>query len=686
MAADVQKRSVATPEMSPEEYVALTKKVSVGKKVRGDVYVHASAVPRLPAPLRELLEAEARDELENGYNVVKFHRGAARISLLSYPRFRDDAFPALAKSLTVDLVEGKRQLRTYKQTGNPPILHRKETLLPADDPDVPQLRELTEAVERAGLFADAGTIGRRRAWEKRLEERGFIVKGHELVATGSASDGNAARAAQPVARYRTAIKRHGLSVPVQALADHGFLDGQYTLFDYGCGRGDDVRVLQANGVDATGWDPNFRPDQERIEADVVNLGFVLNVIEDPRERREALRGAFGLARRVLVASVMIAGRATIDQFEQFGDGVITKRNTFQKYFSQSDFRTYLESTLGAQPIALGPGVFFVFKDALDEQVFLLERQKSRRRPLFVIPEASDDTDEKRRAVLETNKDLLTAYWQRCLDLGRQAKPAEFDASLAVRRLFGSYKQAFSFLVGYFGKDKLEQARRARTDDLLVYFALREFEQRKAYKHLPDVLKRDVKEYFGIYRSAKQQAMELLFSCGRPDVIATACEQANADGLGYLDEGHSLYLHSSQINELPAVLRVYVGCATQLYGDVDRADLVKLHMRSGKVSLMIYDDFDGKPVPLLRERIKIRLRDQLIDFFDYTGEFEPQPLYLRSRFLPADYPRRDEQERFDDALVATELFDLSGFGPGQKEFEDTLSDNQLKIKGFRMVRG
>jgi hypothetical protein len=46
---------------------------------------------------------------------------------------------------------------------------------------------------------------------------------------------------------------------------------------------------------ATGWDPNFRPDADIIEADVVNIGFVINVIEDIDERIEALQKAYSLA-------------------------------------------------------------------------------------------------------------------------------------------------------------------------------------------------------------------------------------------------------------------------------------------------------------------------------------------------------------------------------------------------------
>ena len=48
--------------------------------------------------------------------------------------------------------------------------------------------------------------------------------------------------------------------------------------------------------------------------------------------------------------------------------------------------------------------------------------------------------------------------------------------------------------------------------------------------------------------------------------------------------------------------------------------------------MIYDDWE-KPAPKLTERIKIKLRDQDIDFFDYVPPFEPQPLENKLDYLP-----------------------------------------------------
>src|SRR5262249_3924286 len=161
--------------------------------------------------------------------------------------------------------------------GNPPILHRKETLLPDDHPSRPALAALTAAAERLGLFADPKDIGTRRAWEGRLARLGVRVEGHQLVEVrNAAADGANGARAEPareetsvgtVQRHRTALQRDSLSTPMQALFRHGYLDGRGTVFDYGCGRGDDVRILKALEVDASGWDPHFAPDNDKRQAD-----------------------------------------------------------------------------------------------------------------------------------------------------------------------------------------------------------------------------------------------------------------------------------------------------------------------------------------------------------------------------------------------------------------------------------
>ena len=140
-----------------------------------------------------------------------------------------------------------------------------------------------------------------------------------------------------IERERTALRRAELSSPIQHLLRFGFLDGRHTVFDYGCGRGDDLRLLDEMNVAATGWDPVYQPDGELCPADIVNLGFVLNVIEDANERTRTLKSAFALARKVLVVSVMLGYQSKREQFTAYEDGVRTQRNTFQKYYAQEEF-------------------------------------------------------------------------------------------------------------------------------------------------------------------------------------------------------------------------------------------------------------------------------------------------------------------------------------------------------------
>jgi DNA phosphorothioation-associated putative methyltransferase len=179
------------------------------------------------------------------------------------------------------------------------------------------------------------------------------------------------------ARHLTALQRYGFSAPVQSLARFGFLDGQWSLFDYGCGRGDDVRGLIENGLDAAGWDPYYAADNPVRAAHIVNLGFVINVIEDFEERLEALTRAWSLAETLLVVSVMLANQNDVGG-QRFRDGVMTRRGTFQKYYTQGEIKAFLESALDEEPIPVAPGVLYVFRDKEAEQRFLVDRYRSRR--------------------------------------------------------------------------------------------------------------------------------------------------------------------------------------------------------------------------------------------------------------------------------------------------------------------
>lgn len=674
-------------EYPPVDWTALPRHVealSLGKRVPDGVYLHVDLLPKLPEALRQVVEeARVLARLEpDAFNVVRFTPAGCKVSLLAYPAFHDEAFPALASSCAVDLRARSASLRKYDPSGNPPILHRKELLLPSDHPRAAEYSALTQAVEQRGLFSDARSIGTKRVWEAKLRRLRLLVEGHTLR---EADDSDRTVEDADVHRHRTALQRYSLSAPMQALWRHGLLQGR-TAFDYGCGRGDDVRILEQLGVVARGWDPHFAPKQPRLEADVVNLGYVINVIEDLRERRDALVGAFTLARKVLAVAALIGGRTAYEQHRLFRDGVLTSRNTFQKYFSQQELREYLEETLAREPVAVAPGIFLVFKEDEEEQRFLAARQ-TLARCLTTLPrtERTQRAREARPSRWEQHRELLDDFWQRCVELGRLPKDMEYARLPELRGSVGSPQSVLRRLSEERGEDSLKAARSLRMEDLLVYLALNVFERRKSFGHLPDTVQRDIAGFWGSYAAAREEATRLLFSIAKPTVILEACKASSVQGIGYLDGDHSLQLHTSQVPRLPAVLRVYVSCAARLYGDITTADLVKIHVQSGKLTLMTYDDCEGKALPRLLERVKVNMRTQQVQFFDYGPETPEQLLYNKSRYIPQDFPNYEKQVRFDTALGALGI-DLGGHGPDAVTLHAALArTSRLRVAGFSLRR-
>ena len=670
-------------------YKTLTQSIRIGKHLPDAIYLHISAIPALPNSLQTLL-ADTLKTLQLAqfeYQVIKFAKSDFKLSLLSYPGFFTQEFPVLHSSCTIDLNKGQYRLVSYLDSDNPPILHRKETMLLPEHPEIPALRNLTQQCERAGLFENPKTIGFKRNWERLIKHTGYEVVNGNLLALNETTvptmQAPVSTEEITVHRHKTAIRRYALSTPMQTLSRHEYLNGRYSIFDYGCGQGDDVRELQAHGLNAQGFDPVFAPENPKLPADVVNLGFVINVIEKPKERAECLHSAFVLSQRLLVVSAMLGNETVVSKFRPFGDGVLTQRNTFQKYYTQSELKAYIENTLNTNAITVGPGIFYVFRDALEEQVFLANRFRVRREWRQLTQPSVKIKTHERQNRFEKHRALYEYVWQILLDLGRCPVYQELEQAENIKQAFGSIRKAFDSVLGFYGEQEFVQAKQARIEDLLVYLALEKFSGRKPYTQLPDSLKLDIKAFFGDYKNAQAQATELLFTAGKPDVIYQACEKAKH--LGYLQDHHSLTLHTSLLGKLPPVLRVYVGCATQLYGDVESADLIKIHIRSGKVSLMIYDDFSDKPLPELKERIKIKLRSQEIDFFDYVGEYQPHPLYFKSQYIPSDFKNYEKQRKFDDKLLKIGLFDFSGYGPKRYELDTMLEQNSLAIRGFQLVK-
>lgn len=653
--------------MDFEQFIKWIRELPFGKRLNNAVYVYAESLASMGGELHDFVEEiRTRLAIEPEFNLIKFYLSAFKLSFLSYPGFLEDPHPELKKSLTVDLAAVKARRHDYSNSHNPPILHRKETFLDLNHPLVSRFKALTVEEEAAGLYGEPKIIGFKRNWESLLAAKGLAFAGHKLVkkidTPGTMHEGRAIE----VQRHKTAIARYKFSKPIQTLLENGLLTEGTSLLDYGCGQGDDASRLEQMGFAVTAWDPVYFPAGSKDPADIVNLGFVLNVIEDPTERIEVLHEAYELSRKLLVISALVSSSSTATLGRPYKDGILTSRNTFQKYFRQEELERYIEDALDTSAIAVGLGIFYVFRSPADQQQFLSNR--TRRSINWVdLSRGLRQVRERRPRPgrgdpYEPNKELLDAFWAKMLDLGRIPLKDEFERYDELRTKVGSANKAKNLFVKKFGEETLTKAFELRRNDLQVYLALSNFRKRVPFKHLPASVRRDITTFLGSYQQAFRESQELLFSAGNPDVITQLCDTAVS---GWKDD-QALYVHRNLITELHPVLRIYVGCAGVMYGDLTDVDVIKIHKRSGKISLLKYDDFEGKPLPALHERIKVNLRRQAMDIFDHRSEENQEVLYLKERYVSAEHPGREKWKEFSETLRNLGMNLSVGYGPSQQE--------------------
>jgi hypothetical protein len=426
--------------MDSLKFFKLVKKIKIGKHLPDAIYFHKSAFKNIPSDLAIIIKnvAKALKIKDEEWNLVKVFKKEYKISLLNYPLFFEDSYPSLARSVNIDLSKLEFKIIDFSQSDNPPILHRKETMVPSDHESFEKFRMITKEGEAAGLYENSKSIGFKKSWERVIDQYDYKLVNGRLFKKNCIQEENENK---EIDRHKTALVRYELSAPMKSLARQGFLNGEYTIFDYGCGRGDDLRELEAHGITASGWDPNFRPDVNKTKSDIVNIGYVINVIEDQKERREAIQDAWNITNKLLVISAMLASKSYLAQFTPYKDGVITSRNTFQKYYTQSELKQYIENILQNKATAVSPGIFYVFKDKILEQHFLQNRNKRHyqwQHKTAPIPK----TEENKKALIAEHSELFESFWLACLAYGRCPADDEFSRLNELIDIVGSNKKAF----------------------------------------------------------------------------------------------------------------------------------------------------------------------------------------------------------------------------------------------------
>ena len=470
---------------------------------------------------------------------------------------------------------------------------------------------------------------------------------------------------------KTAISRWSISRPVALALEDGLISKETTFFDYGCGRGGDIRRLHDMGIEVSGWDPAYFPDEERTPADVVNLGYVINVVEDLEERAVILYAAWSLAQRLLIVSARLEWEARQMGGDYQGDGIVTRKRTFQKFYTQEELRDWIKAVLDHDVVAAAPGIFYLFKDPADEQAFVASRV-TRRQPRPAV--RFSETEFK------ANKQLLQPLMDFVSGRGRLPVDGELSAAADIKRVFGGVPRAFSLVRRVTSAEAWDAIRRQRTEDTLVYLALAAFPKRPRFSALPPDLRNDVRAFFGTYKKACEQADALLYTAGNLQAISAACARANVGKL--LPD--ALYVHHTALSRLPSLLRVYEGCARQLTGTVDDATLVKLHRERPKISYLTYPDFDRAGHPVLTHVIIADLSRLAIYHRSYRASENPPILHRKELFVSDEHPLKRRFARLTRKEEELGLF-VHGDRIGTRDgWYSVLKCRGVDVKGHRVV--
>ncbi|BAY63488.1 hypothetical protein NIES22_35760 [Calothrix brevissima NIES-22] len=475
-----------------------------------------------------------------------------------------------------------------------------------------------------------------------------------------------------IERHRAAIARTDISRPVRLAIEWAILNPETTFFDYGCGYGGDVQRVANLGYNSGGWDPYYYPDASITSADVVNLGYVLNVIEDPQERRESLVKAWELTHKVLIVAAQVLINAPSKTQIAYSDGIITRRNTFQKYYEQEELKSYIDEVLNVDAVPVALGVYFVFRDEAEKESFKAIRFFTRSStPRVRIP-------SKR---FEDYQELLAPLMDFFTQRGRLPVKGELSNEQELLSEFGNFRRAFGVVLQATDEAEWDAIAYRRSLDIQVYLALTHFEQRPSWHKLAPEIRHDIKAFFSSYEEACGVADQKLFSLGQPRVIQNACDKSK---IGKHTRG-ALYVHVCALTELDALLRIYEGCASRTIGRVDGATLIKYCTDKPQICYLFYPEFDTDPHPALKASIIIDFLTLKITHRDYQTRDNPPILHRKETFVTPNYPLYEQFAQLTQQEEELGLLQQKNEIGTREGWEKCLASHKVEIRGHQVYR-
>lgn len=150
--------------------------------------------------------------------------------------------------------------------------------------------------------------------------------------------------------WRTAIHRKNTSATLKTVLKMDRLSIRDNILDYGCGHGYDLNYLKELNFNVTGYDKYIKTysndDYSKHKYTKILCFYVLNTIADKEERITVLESILKLLTDngkvyIAVRSLKELTSFKNKNFEPYNDGVVTRIDTFQKYFSKEELEELL---------------------------------------------------------------------------------------------------------------------------------------------------------------------------------------------------------------------------------------------------------------------------------------------------------------------------------------------------------
>ena len=166
-----------------------------------------------------------------------------------------------------------------------------------------------------------------------------------------------------------------------------------------------------------------------------------------------------LTREVLIVSAQVLVRRSPSGLVAYGDGVVTNRNTFQKYYEQEELKLYIDQVLEVESIPAGLGIYVVFRHEAQAESFRASRIYSRLSTPSIQAHVKNFDDYRK---------ITNSFDGLLYKRGRLPVKGELATEAAIKEEFRSYQRAFKVILQATDRTEWDAIAQKRRQDLLVY--------------------------------------------------------------------------------------------------------------------------------------------------------------------------------------------------------------------------